>query len=450
MNLDIKKKYKESKKIVEDFLDKKLEFLNLNNMDLESKERIKDWGYAGRPDYEIIYLENIYVTSHIKRHPYHIVKASMAPLLTSAPLGFFVLSYFQVIKSSTGLKCAIISFILGLVIWGVCVNYDSLVDQQHTFEVKRGLIIGMMLFIASEVMFFFSFFWSFFYISLSPTIAIGCVWPPYGLHVYNYLGLPLLNTVLLLLSGAILTDAYGLLTEQKMVHEDNFKYWKMKRYSALLELLYAKYKKEIELKTPFIDVLKEKFMKNKSMYSKKVEIMKGSEELFHVELCVNYIEYQEGNYFNNMPDPKKGQRESFLSNDPWMAYIQLVRLVLGLRNGLIKQRLKLTLLCAFVFLYCQGIEYVNAPFSMNDGIYGSLFFLLTGFHGFHVLIGSILIAITTARFVWGNFDLLHIGTKFQIFKNRSTGFACTLFYWHFVDVVWLFLYVVIYWWSSNI
>nr|YP_209604.1 cytochrome c oxidase subunit 3 [Heterostelium pallidum]AAU00619.1 cytochrome c oxidase subunit 3 [Heterostelium pallidum] len=419
-------------------------------MDLESKERIKDWGYAWGRDYEIVYLENIYKTSHIKRHPYHIVKASMAPLLTSLPLGIFVLSYFQVIHSTLGLNSAIIAFILGLLIWGISINYDSLLDQQHTFEVKKGIIIGMLLFIASEVMFFFSFFWSFFYISLSPTIAIGCVWPPYGLHVYNYLGLPLLNTVLLLLSGAILTDAYTLLTEQKIVHDDNFKYKKMKKYFTLLEILFKKYRVEIEKNSIFIDNLRENFIANKSIFIKKLEILKGRTEMIHLDRIFNYVQFQENRYFYNMPDAKKGQRESFLSKTPWIAYNQLVKLFLAVRNNLIIQRLFLTLLCAFVFLYCQGVEYVSAPFSLNDGIYGSLFFLLTGFHGFHVLIGSILISITTVRFLVGNFNLLHVGTKFEIFKNRSTGFACTLFYWHFVDVVWLFLYVVIYWWSSSI
>ncbi|KAM9967966.1 hypothetical protein ACTFIW_000502 (mitochondrion) [Dictyostelium discoideum] len=102
--------------------------------------------------------------------------------------------------------------------------------------------------------------------------------------------------------------------------------------------------------------------------------------------------------------------------------------------SVIEYALYFTLVCAVVFLFCQGYEYYFAPFSMNDGIYGSLFFLLTGFHGFHVLVGSILIGIITIRFIVGNFELLNVGTQFQIFKNKSTGFACTLFYWHFVDI----------------
>ncbi|KAM9997320.1 hypothetical protein ACTFIZ_002360, partial [Dictyostelium cf. discoideum] len=150
-------------------------------------------------------------------------RGTVAPLAVTLPLGFFVLNYFGVVSSKLGLLLALSSFIGGLVIWTISVIFDSLYDQQHTYEVKRGLVMGMMMFIISEVMFFFSFFWSYFYISLSPNIAIGCVWPPYGLTVYSYMGLPLLNTVLLLLSGAILTDGYTILTEQKAVHEKNEK-----------------------------------------------------------------------------------------------------------------------------------------------------------------------------------------------------------------------------------
>jgi heme/copper-type cytochrome/quinol oxidase subunit 3 len=399
-----------------------------------------EWGYPHAKE-DIIFLANVYQPKHEKRHPYHIVRASVAPLLTTLPLGYFVLNYFGVINNKIGLIVAISSFIGGLVIWGISVVFDSLYDQQHTYEVKRGLVMGMLLFIISEVMFFFSFFWSYFYISLSPTIAIGCVWPPYGLTVYSYMGLPLLNTVLLLLSGAILTDAYTILTEQKAVHETNEKVMQVEQYFKGLEALYN-HKNSINTLT-FIEERREKFVAQeagKEFNEEKfaVTISAGQKELRDLDWDLYFFEKPE----NVEPNYKQ-------PTDLNVIEYTFVKVFLKARNELIKTRLYLTLLCAAVFLCCQAYEYYSAPFSMNDGIYGSLFFLLTGFHGFHVLVGSILIGIITVRFLVGNFDLLNVGTKFQIFKNKSTGFACSLFYWHFVDIVWIFLYIVIYWWGSQ-
>ncbi|KAN0015724.1 hypothetical protein ACTFIU_000007 [Dictyostelium citrinum] len=398
-----------------------------------------EWGYPISTQ-EVIFLANVYQPKHVKRHPYHIVRGSIAPLLTTLPLGFFVLNYFGVIHSKLGLVIALSSFIGGLTIWAISIVFDSLYDQQHTYEVKRGLVMGMMMFIISEVMFFFSFFWSYFYISLSPTIAIGCVWPPYGLTVYSYMGLPLLNTVLLLLSGAILTDGYTILTEQKAVHEKNEKVIAVEEAFNSLMSLYTR-KQSINTLT-FVEERRQKFYVSheerteKNIEKKEIAIAAGVKEFRDLDWDLYFFENPE----NVEPNYK-------IPTDLSVIEYALITLFLKKRNKIIKTRLYFTLVCAVVFLCCQGYEYYFAPFSMNDGIYGSLFFLLTGFHGFHVLVGSILIGIITIRFMVGNFDLLNVGTKFQIFKNKSTGFACTLFYWHFVDIVWIFLYIVIYWWG---
>ena len=99
--------------------------------------------------------------------------------------------------------------------------------------------------------------------------------------------------------------------------------------------------------------------------------------------------------------------------------------------------LVLTVVLAAIFTGFQAIEYIEAPFTISDGIYGSTFFMATGFHGFHVFIGTIFLFICLLR-LWAN----------QFSTHQHFGFEAAAWYWHFVDVVWLFLFVAIYWWGG--
>jgi len=100
--------------------------------------------------------------------------------------------------------------------------------------------------------------------------------------------------------------------------------------------------------------------------------------------------------------------------------------------------LLVTILLASVFTGLQGLEYVEAPFTISDGIYGSTFYLATGFHGFHVFIGTVFLIVCLVRLI-----------NFHFTKSHHFGFEAAAWYWHFVDVVWLFLFVAIYWWGGN-
>lgn len=99
--------------------------------------------------------------------------------------------------------------------------------------------------------------------------------------------------------------------------------------------------------------------------------------------------------------------------------------------------LSLTIILAIIFTLLQGYEYKMADFRLSDGIYGSTFYLATGFHGFHVLVGTISLFICLLRFL-----------NFQLTQQHHFGFESSAWYWHFVDVVWLFLFVSIYWWGG--
>nr|AXS65374.1 cytochrome c oxidase subunit 3 [Bostrichoidea sp. 9 KM-2017] len=101
------------------------------------------------------------------------------------------------------------------------------------------------------------------------------------------------------------------------------------------------------------------------------------------------------------------------------------------------QGLLITIILGVYFTALQGYEYLEAPFTIADSIYGSSFFMATGFHGLHVIIGTTFLSVCLMRHVKNHFSPIH-----------HFGFEAAAWYWHFVDVVWLFLYISIYWWGS--
>nr|YP_009114368.1 cytochrome c oxidase subunit III [Cyrestis thyodamas]AHL17270.1 cytochrome c oxidase subunit III [Cyrestis thyodamas] len=103
----------------------------------------------------------------------------------------------------------------------------------------------------------------------------------------------------------------------------------------------------------------------------------------------------------------------------------------------VSQSLFITVILGIYFTILQAYEYIEAPFSIADSIYGSTFFMATGFHGLQVIIGTIFLTICFIR---------HLNNHFSM--NHHFGFEAAAWYWHFVDVVWLFLYISIYWWGN--
>nr|QWB85901.1 cytochrome c oxidase subunit III [Aegosoma pallidum] len=101
------------------------------------------------------------------------------------------------------------------------------------------------------------------------------------------------------------------------------------------------------------------------------------------------------------------------------------------------QGLTFTVILGFYFTILQGYEYIEAPFTIADSAYGSSFFVATGFHGIHVIIGTTFLFVCLIRHLLSHFSSIH-----------HFGFEAAAWYWHFVDVVWLFLYISVYWWGS--
>jgi cytochrome c oxidase subunit 3 len=258
------------------------------------------------------------------KHPYHLVDPSPWPLLGSISAGIMAMGIVQYMHSDKSILFIIgtIGVLATMLFWWKDVLNESVVQKAHSAVVKHGFRYGMGLFIASEVMFFFAFFWAFFNASLFPTEIIGSVWPPKDITTIDAFGLPFFNTLLLLLSGTTVTWAH-----HAIIHND--------------------------------------------------------------------------------------------------------------RKGAL-QALALTVIIALLFLAVQMLEYSHAPFAFSDGIYPSTFYMSTGFHGFHVFVGTIFLAVCLWR------------TQKRHFTSKSHfGFEAAAWYWHFVDVVWLFLFVCVYWLGGN-
>ena len=154
------------------------------------------------------------------------------------------------------------------------------------------------------------------------------------------------------------------------------------------------------------------------------------------------------NFVATWPTSGPAATEALEAMGPWglPAINTLILLVSGATLtyahwGLMKDNRKqtiiglvLTIALGAIFLYLQAHEYAEAAFTMDSGIYGSTFYLFTGFHGLHVAMGTIMLAIILFRITKGHFS-----------SHNHFGFEAVAWYWHFVDVVWLFLFVFVYW-----
>jgi cytochrome c oxidase subunit 3 len=290
------------------------------------------------------------------QHYFHLVSPSPWPLFTATSLLFVTLGgalymHYYALGGKL-LVLGLLCLLSCMYLWWRDVVIEGTYQGYHTKIVQQGLRYGVVLFIISEVMFFFSFFWAFFHSSLSPNIELGCIWPPAELKVFNPWEVPLLNTFLLLSSGCTVTWAHYVIC---LAAPETNLYLEVRDFS-------------------------------KPLFDKVVLKVTGKD---------------------------RGDREAG-------------NLAFGLTLGL-----------AALFTLFQAYEYFEAPFTILDGVYGSTFFLMTGFHGVHVIVGTLFLTVCAIRNYLGHFSTTH-----------HIGFEAAVWYWHFVDVVWLFLFVVVYYWGG--
>lgn len=254
-----------------------------------------------------------------KNFPFHIVTNSPWPIILSFRL-FNLLTRTAIwiyLSNNLFIILNLINTTLIIIIWFRDIIRERTYQGFHTLYVTNFLKFRIILFILSELIFFISFFWTFFHSSISPNIEIDITWPPKNIKFFNPFEIPLLNSFILVTSGFTVT-------------------------------------------------------------------------LRHYYLLINNLKLR-------------------------------------------KFYLIFTVSLGIYFTFLQSIEYINSHFCFNDRIYGSIFFIATGFHGLHVLIGSILLLISFYRIKNIHFSNIH-----------NINFELAIWYWHFVDVIWLFLYTFIY------
>lgn len=340
--------------------------------------------YAGSPNLMVVgflvWLKSVIFTNHLKvRHPFHLLDPSPWPIFVSfflaLNLGYLVcLKHFQDYSSSWSVSVLGLVFLSLVLSWFMDVRLEEL-KGHHTKFVQAGFRLGILFFIASEIMLFVSFFWAFFQFSISPTVHVGLKWPMDGITYFSWTKIPLLNTALLLSSGISITLAHEI-----SIQWDYYKvgyFWK-----------------KIVNRLPII--FNNKNYLKSFIYAQKV-VFKSSFPLITSTF-------------------RLGQRPEWFFID--------------------------TLARGYIFLLCQYIEYFFSPFSISDGAYGSVFFMATGLHGLHVIVGlSALMYCLSLRIFQSNEGFLY--------WEHSVGTDGSIWYWHFVDVVWLFLFLVVYWWSAS-
>lgn len=238
--------------------------------------------------------------------------------------------------------------------------------------VRRNVLLGILLFIVSEVMIFFALFWTFFHSALNPSVELGAVWPPLKLAMLEWMHWPTLNTALLVYSGGAAN--VGLYALQNL------------NLASLVADAATTLVARLRTLTPPTT---------------------AEQLLFGSALVAG-------------EDGRRGQLR-----------LQLHRVYGGFLYAVV---------CGALFLLCQLHEYNSAGYAMSDGIYGSVFYGLTGLHGLHVLAGLLLLLLVLYR-LWRGF--------FDRDQNTADGPTGGVWYWHFVDVVWLALFALLYLWGNS-
>lgn len=344
----------------------------------------------------------------------------------------------------------------------IYLSFFSLLSSFHNNLVWKGFKIGFILFIVSEVMFFFGFFFGFFHSALSPVIQIGAVWPPIGVEFITIKGFAIANTVILLTSGLTLTIAHYAL--ELLPQKRNVLYKEGNLVKPVEYLNTSDYLNGIkaDVVTTHPGVLPSFNFLFVIDYLHKYNALDLNRFLYLFNPLKLYF-LPSSKYFSITPS-------TFNTEDTIRTYVGFL--------------VNLTVLLAFLFMSFQIVEYFISPVHINSGVYGSTFYMITGLHGIHVFIGTCFLMYCRTA-IMNNKSLSIFVTLINLFQTRKTweakwlkwdhmglynetktiapaqipqwyygsfgieSFECAAWYWHFVDVVWIFVYAFVYIWSHT-
>jgi cytochrome c oxidase subunit 3 len=172
---------------------------------------------------KMILMNNVNVV--LPSHPYHIVDQSPWPIALAGVLLSLtisaVLSFHGYVMGDFFLLCSFILLIWGMSLWFKDIITEASFLGAHTDKVQKGISLGVVLFIISEIFFFLSIFWAYFHSSLAPAIEIGSEWPPKGIEAVNASEVPTANTTILLSSGSSVTVSHHSLVDQLISWANN-------------------------------------------------------------------------------------------------------------------------------------------------------------------------------------------------------------------------------------
>lgn len=359
--------------------------------------------------------DNIDVKILIKSHPFYIIEPSFISIAVSSLASLVAYKLVNYFHTGQSFHIDFFGFFFVLSIWFFIIMLEGKEPNIYTKAVRENYIFGVLLFIISEVMIFFAFFWTYLHSSLNPSVYIGGIWPPFNIKPMNSFHWPLFNTVILLLSGLTVNVFYYTMksTDLQKIIKGNIKVIRDHALSLTTD---------------------------------------GVEFIFSYE---NKCEYSIKNMYIHYPDkaflvsPKNDELNIHFYRNwrnivwSWAKACRFIRVHIAWITRLMYTSLSYTIFLGAIFIYCQYHEYKHASFDMTDGIYGSIFYSLTGLHGSHVLIGVCLLISVLFRFT-------NIKGDFYITFNPHEGVTASVWYWHFVDLIWIFVYFIVYLWGNSI
>lgn len=413
--------------------------------------------------------------SKVFGHPFHLVNPSILPitmcfvfftliqdLLSSFWLEMWYSNILSVLAHGT-----MVGLFFSVILTWILEIYSEEQAGFHTIEVQKGFQYGILLFILSELMLFISFFWAYFHFSLNSNSFTGGSYTPIGLVPFFWYRIPLLNTLLLLSSGLSLTIAHILISESDKLVKlfiwlEALSYRLTIGWRNLLNLTVGGFKffsKANSKSEGFYIAITARFMRRVQQFGTKAMLSRDRTLLMSELKNSKFIGQSDkvgrvSNDFQvNLPKSFVINFRSMSKNTAWQPNFWILD----------------TVLKGFVFLVYQAYEYTSCMFSMNDGVYGAVFFSLTGLHGTHVFLGVMFLFFSLLVNLKKKFrksiilikkvnrkinNILEKGFFAKSSYNEKvwthrTAFDGAAWYWHFVDVVWLFVFVFIYWWGFS-